>query len=97
MFCIYRAEYEYKQLLKEGWRPQEARSVFPNALASKIVVTMNLRSWRHFFLMRTTKEAHPQMRQVSIPLLAEFQHLVPIIYEDISPNDRQIDNIKKGH
>lgn len=89
-------EVRYKALLAKGWRPQEARSVFPNALASKIVMTCNLRSWRHFFLMRTTKEAHPQMRQVTIPLLAEFQSLVPVLFEDIVPESRQVENIAKG-
>jgi thymidylate synthase (FAD) len=93
---IYEAESAYKRLLKKGWRPQEARSVFPNALSSKIIVTMNLRTWRHFFLMRTSKEAHPQMRQVTIPLLNEFQRIVPVLYEDIVPESRQVDNIAKG-
>lgn len=93
---IDQAEYAYRELLNKGWRPQEARSVFPNALASKIIVTMNLRSWRHFFLMRTTKEAHPQMRQIAIPLLKEFQSLIPLLYNDIIPESRQIENISKG-
>ena len=94
--AINMCEASYKSLLQGGWRPQEARSVFPNALSSKIMVTMNLRTWRHFFLMRTSKEAHPQMRQVTIPLLAEFQRLVPVLYEDIGPDSRQVDNIAKG-
>ena len=93
---ISQCEKSYRSLLDDKWRPQEARSVFPNALASKIIVTMNLRTWRHFFLMRTSKEAHPQMRQVTIPLLAEFQRLVPVLYEDIAPESRQVDNIAKG-
>ena len=83
-------------LIEKGWRPQEARSVFPNALASKLIMTGNLRNWRHFFLMRTSKEAHPQMRQVTIPVLEEFKRLVPVLYEDIMPEARQIDNICKG-
>ena len=94
--AIENAEWAYRELLAAGWRPQEARSVFPNALSSKIMVTFNLRTWRHFFLMRTSKEAHPQMRQVTIPLLAEFQRLVPVLYEDIVPESRQVDNIAKG-
>lgn len=93
---IRTSETIYQRLLDQGWRPQEARSVFPNALASKIVMTGNLRNWRHFFLMRTTKEAHPQMRQVTIPLLAEFQQQVPVLFEDIVPNERQVVNIAKG-
>ena len=70
--------------------------MFPNALSSKILVTCNLRSWRQIFLMRTSKEAHPQMRQVMIPLLDEFQRLVPVLFEDIVPESRQVANIAKG-
>lgn len=91
---IRHAEDEYRNLLDIGWRPQEARSVFPNALASKLIMTGNLRCWRHFFQMRTTVEAHPQMRQVTIPLLAQFKQAVPLIFDDLQPDARQIDNLK---
>ena len=94
--AIATVESKYKALLAKGWRPQEARSVFPNALASRIVITQNLRQWRHFFLMRTSIEAHPQMRQVTIPLLADFKAAIPVIYEDIEPNAKQSENLKKG-
>lgn len=93
---IQEAENRYIALLKTGWRPQEARSVFPNALAAKIWMTGNLRNWRHFFTMRTTKEAHPQMRQVTIPLLKKFQENIPVLYEDIEPEASQLDNVKKA-
>ena len=66
----------------------------PNALASKIIMTGNLRSWRHFFLMRTTKECHPQMLQVTVPLLSDFQTNIPILYEDIIPYAKQSENLK---
>jgi thymidylate synthase (FAD) len=94
--AISHVESAYKSLMTSKWRGQEARSVFPNALASRIVITGNLRNWRHFFLMRTSKEAHPQMREVTIPLLAEFKQKIPILYEDIEPNARQIDNMGKA-
>lgn len=93
---INKAEESYRNMIREGVSPQIARSVFPNALASKLIVTYNLRNWRHFFLMRTSKEAHPQMRQVTIPLLEEFKSLIPILYEDIIPEARQVDNLKMG-
>jgi len=94
--AILVVEAQYRSLLRKGWRPQEARSVFPNALASRIVITGNLRNWRHFFLMRTTKEAHPQMRQIMQPLLLEFKEKIPVLFDDIEPNARQVDNIAKG-
>lgn len=87
-------EVAYMRLLDNGEKPQIARSVFPTGLASKIICTMNLRTWRHFFLMRTSAEAHPQMKQVTIPLLWDFQDRIPILYEDIIPGSRQIDNMK---
>jgi len=90
------AETTYLSMLDEVIRPQEARSVLPNALAATIAMTGNLRNWRHFFLMRTSKETHPDFRRVTIPLLAEFKNRVPILYDDIEPEARQIDNLKKA-
>ena len=94
-FSIDQAEQSYKVMLLAGQTPQIARSVFPNALASRIVTTCNLRNWRHFLLMRTTREAHPQMRQVTIPLLAEFKENIPVLFEDIEPEAKQAENLKK--
>lgn len=93
--CLQNCEKVYLELIQNKVSPQIARSVLPNALASKILVTYNLRQWRLFFLMRTCKEAHPQMREVTIPLLKEFQEKIPIIYEDIIPESKQSDNLKK--
>jgi len=92
---IEEAEIGYRGMIARGCTPQIARSVFPNALASRLVTTYNLRNWRHFFLMRTTREAHPQMREVTIPLLKEFQEKIPVLYEDIEPEAKQSDNMKK--
>jgi thymidylate synthase (FAD) len=89
-------EIGYKKLIAKGWKPQEARSILPNALGSKIVMTCNLRNWRHFLLMRTTRETHPQCREVTIPLLKIFQERIPIFYEDITPMGSQVDAIAKG-
>ena len=94
--AIQTSEDSYRELIYQGWRPQEARSVFPNALASTIQMTGNLRNWRHFFLMRTTIETHPQMREVVIPLLAKFKENIPLIFDDIEPGSRQIDALKKA-
>lgn len=89
LHAIEEAEHSYNTLLTNGEAPQIARSVLPNGLASKIIVTYNLRAWRHFFIMRTCREAHPQMKQVTIPLLQEFQQKIPILYEDIIPEIKQ--------
>jgi thymidylate synthase (FAD) len=93
---ISRCEETYRQMLADGCAPQIARSALPNALASRIVVTANLRSWRQILIMRTTKETHPQFRQVSISLLAEFKSLIPILYDDLVPEQMQGEAIKKA-
>lgn len=78
------AEKAYLALLKIGASPQEARSVLPNSLKTEIVMTMNLREWRHFFKLRTAPNAHPQMREIACPLLDEFKKQIPVIFDDIT-------------
>lgn len=77
------AECRYNEMIRNGCQPQEARSVLPNSLKTEIVMTCNLREWRHFFKLRTAKAAHPQMREIAIPMLENFKALVPIIFDDI--------------
>ena len=94
-YAIGEMEGAYRRLIASGYPPQIARSVFPNALASRIIITGNLRNWRHFLLMRTTKETHPQMREVTLSLLAEFQEKIPLIFDDIQPLVSQRENLQK--
>ena len=77
------AEKAYFEMLEAGATAQEARSVLPNSLKTEIVITMNLRSWRNFFRLRTEKAAHPQMREVANIALAEFKKKLPLFFEDI--------------
>lgn len=81
--CMEHLEKAYMMLIELGAKPEEARSILPNSLKTEIVVTMNLREWRHFFKLRTAKVAHPSMREVTIPLLEEMKVLLPEIFEDI--------------
>lgn len=77
------SEKAYLALIELGWSPQQARSVLPNSLKTEINVKMNLREWRHFFKLRCSPKAHPQMGELTIPLLKEFQSKIPIIFDDI--------------
>jgi len=78
-------EDNYSKLVDGGAKPEEARSILPNSLKTEIVVTMNLREWRHFFKLRTSSRAHPQMREISVPLLSKFKDILPIVFDDIIP------------
>lgn len=73
----------YNQLIKAGASPQEARSVLPNSLKTEIVTTANLREWRHILRLRTHKTAHPQMRELMIPLLRKLKERIPVVFDDI--------------
>ena len=76
-------EKRYFEMLKHGATPQEARSILPNSIKTEIVMTMNLREWRHFFKLRCDKAAHPQMREVANLILDTFKKEVPVIFDDI--------------
>jgi thymidylate synthase (FAD) len=80
---IESSQKAYLQLLGMGQMAQEARGVLPNDLKTEIVVTMNLRSWRHFFRLRTDKAAHPQIRELASSMLIEFKAKLPVIFEGI--------------
>jgi thymidylate synthase (FAD) len=77
------AEKSYLRLLDMGAQPQEARSVLPNSLKTEIIVTANLREWKHIFKLRCNKASHPQIRQIMLPLLNDFYNAIPIYYSDI--------------
>lgn len=81
------AEGKYFAMLEAGASPQIARSVLPNSLKTELVMTANLREWRHFFRLRAAPPAHPQMRQLACPLLAEFRQLIPVIFDDVGDPD----------
>lgn len=78
------AEGFYNGLRLLGCTPQIARSVLPNSLKTEVIMTLNLRSWRNFFQLRVAPNAHPQLREITVPLLAEFKQLIPVIFDDIA-------------
>lgn len=77
------AEKHYIKLMEMGATPQIARSVLPNSTKTEITITANYREWRNFFKLRTAKTAHPQMQEITRPLLKELKTRLPIIFDDI--------------
>lgn len=77
------AEKFYFDLLDFGCTPQEARAVLPNSLKTELVMTANIREFRHFFNLRCSKAAHPQMREVANMLLRKFKERIPVLFDDI--------------
>jgi thymidylate synthase (FAD) len=72
----------YLDLLNEGWSPQQARLVLPSSTKTELVMTANFREWRHIFKLRCAIGAHPQMREIMIPLRDKFRELVPVVFDE---------------
>lgn len=77
------AEDTYMLLLEEGLTAQEARAVLPISLKTEVVMTANLREWRHFFELRCAPAAHPQMREVANMALAMCREKIPVVFDDL--------------
>lgn len=77
------AAFTYLDLTKHGVKPQDARHILPNCMATTIVMSANYREWRHFFIMRCSKAAHPNIRVVSNKLLIDMHDRIPIIFDDL--------------
>lgn len=77
------AEKHYMKMIELGATAQIARGVLPTSVKTEIVVTMNLREWRHFFKLRAHQSAHPQMRELALPLLDDFKNQIPCVFDDI--------------
>lgn len=80
------AEDAYFKMIDFGLSPQQARAVLPNSLKTEVVMTANLREWRHFFKLRalgTTGKPHPQMLEVAVPLLEDMKNLIPVVFDDL--------------
>lgn len=77
------AERHYNKMIELGATPQIARSVLNHSTKSEIVITMNFREWRHFFKLRTAKDAHPSMREIAIMLFNAFKEKYPVLFSDM--------------
>lgn len=75
------ATRHYLKLLALGRKPQEARGVLPNSIKTELIATHNIRQWRHIFSQRGDKAAHSQFREILLPVLAEFQKFIPVLFD----------------
>ena len=76
-------ETAYNTLAAQGYKADVCRMVLPHSTKASVIMTANLREWRHIFKLRTAKAAHPTVRRIMAKVLAEFQRQIPIIFDDI--------------
>lgn len=79
------AEFHYLRMIELGCTPQIARAALNNSTASELVVTANIREWRHILSLRavgTTGKPHPQMEEIMVPLLRDLATHLPSLFAD---------------
>ena len=84
------AEKTYLAMIESGATPEQARDILPTSIKTEIVMTANLREFRHFFKLRAegvTGKPHPQMLEITIPLLKEIKQKIPVVFDDIMSED----------
>ena len=84
------AEKTYLAMIEDGATPEQVRDILPTSIKTEIVMTANLREWRHFFKLRAegiTGRPHPQMLEITIPLLKELKQKIPVVFDDIMVED----------
>jgi flavin-dependent thymidylate synthase len=75
----------YRLALDIGQRPEDARYVLPNSLATEVATTYNLRQWRHVFRERAlNSHAQWEIRGIMSQLLAAFKNVLPCIFDDLT-------------
>ena len=72
IFSLQTSEQLYFSLLKNGWKPEQARNVLPLSLKTELYMCGFAEDWEKFFELRCAANAHPQARELAIPLKEEF-------------------------
>lgn len=80
------AESAYLALL-ETLPAQDAREVLPNSTKTEMVITANLREWRHIFKMRVSPAADNGIKYIMNDVLKEFKNRIPYVFDDIKALD----------
>ena len=84
-----KAKRVYQELQRLKIRKEDARFVLPNAVESQIVVTANLREWRHIIALRTTPGAQWEIRQAATEILEILRQHAPTVFEDLTVDTKK--------
>ena len=72
--ALMNAEYSYLSFMEDGWKPQQAREVLPNATKTELVMTGFESDWEQFFKLRCSPAAHPMMRELANQMKSLIQN-----------------------
>ena len=76
-------EHNYMLMKKLGAKNDECREILNHSVSAEVVMTCNIREWRHILRLRCTKKVHPSLKVIFIPLLLLFKKEMPELFEDI--------------
>lgn len=79
--AMAKAASYYNQLIHQGWRPEQARDVLPNASKTEIWIDGNLRTWQNIFALRDHHTASPQMQELMNPLHNKMSGMIPYVFD----------------
>lgn len=84
--CMEDIECTYLQMSRCGCTPDELRMLLPHSTAAQVVMTCNIREWKHILSLRASKHTHPSIQQLMIPLLLKFKEDMPEIFDTVEYN-----------
>lgn len=76
-------ERAYMQMAEIGATPDQLRMILPHSTAASVILTANIREFRHIFNLRCAKAAHPSVRQIMLMTLNEFHNKIPVLFDDL--------------
>lgn len=81
--CMEDIERAYLAMAKLGCKPDQCRMLLPHSVKADMIMTANLREWRHVFKLRADKAAHPGIQVLMKALLKEFSQQIPVVFDDL--------------
>lgn len=83
-------EQKYMEMAKMGAKPDQLRMLLPHSTKADVIMTANLREWRHVFSLRCSPFAHPSVQQVMKMLLHKMNVQIPILFDDLAASENSI-------
>lgn len=82
-------ENNYNAMAELGCKPDQLRMLLPHSIKADVILTANLREWRHIFKLRCAPAAHPSVQQIMRMLFRELKSKIPVIFDDLIDYDEQ--------
>lgn len=86
----------YAELIKNGVKPEDARSILPNACCTRLISTANVRELWHFFGERMCTHAQSEIRQLATEMYKQCYEVSPVLFEGMKAKCEQLNYCPEG-